>query len=191
MRQIILASTSPRRKEILSKTGLKFTVVASDFEEDMTLELKPLALAKYLSRGKAEAVARKYTNHIVIAADTFVALGQELLGKPKTVPDAKCMLKKISGRSLSIITGYTIIDTATKKRLSRAVTTKALIKKLSAAEIERYVKTNEPLDKAGAFAIQGVGAVMIKKINGDFYGAVGLPLFDLAESLKKFGVQIL
>jgi len=191
MKTIILASTSPRRKEILSKSGLKFKTVASDFEEDMSLKLKPLELAKFLSKGKAEAVTKKYPNHIVIGADTFIALGNNLLGKPHTAAKAKQMLKQISGKTLSVITGFTIIDTGSGKRVSKAVETKVFIKRLTDSEINNYVKTKEPLDKAGAFAIQELGSLIVKKIEGDYFNIVGLPLYDLVQSLKKFGIKSL
>jgi len=190
MKKIILASTSPRRKELLEKIGLKFKIVPSNYEEDMNLKMKPLALAKFLSKGKAEEVAKKYKNHVIIAADTFVALGDELLGKPHKVSEAEKMLRKISGRAVSIITGYTIIDTSVAKRISNVSESKVYIKKLTEEEIKSYIKTKEPLDKAGAFAVQGIGAVLIKKIEGDFFGIVGLPLYDLAQSLKKLGIKI-
>jgi len=191
MKKIILASTSPRRTELLGKLGLKFTVVASDYEEDMSLKLKPVELAKYLSKGKAEAVKDKYKNHLIIAADSFVALKDELLGKPKNEKEAVLMLKKISDKMVYVITGYTILDSKTGKKISKACVSKVFIKKLTETEIKNYVKTKEPLDKAGAFAIQGIGSIIIKKFEGDFLGAMGLPLFDLAESLKKFNVKIL
>jgi septum formation protein len=191
MKKIILASASPRRKELLEKIGLKFEIVSSDYEEDMSLKMKPLALAKFLSRGKAESVAKKYKNHVIIAADTFVALGDELLGKPHLASEAEKMLRKISGKVVSIITGYTIIDTAEKKQISNVSEAKVHMKKLTAEEIKNYVKTEEPLDKAGAFAVQGIGSVLIKKIEGDFFGIVGLPLYDLAQSLKKMGIKII
>lgn len=190
-RKIILASNSPRRKELLERLGLKFEIVASDYEEDMSLQMHPMELAKFLSHGKAEVVAEKYKNRIIIAADTFVALKYELLGKPHTEIEARKMLQKISGKIVSIVTGYTVIDSATNKKISKAVEAKVHIKKLTAEEIENYIKTKEPLDKAGAFAVQGIGSVIIKRIDGDFFGIVGLPLYDLAKSLKKFGVQII
>ena len=191
MKPIILASTSTRRQELLQKIGLKFQAVASDYEEDMSLKLKPKALAKKLSLGKAVAVAAKHPNHLIIAADTFIALKDRLLGKSHTAPQAIKMLKHISGKTISVITGFTIIDTASGKKISQAIETKVLIKKLSPAEINGYVKTKEPLDKAGAFGIQGLGAVIVKRIDGDFYNVMGLPLYDLSEALKKFGIDIL
>lgn len=191
MKLIILASTSPRRKEILSKSGLRFKTVASDYEEDMNAKLPPLELAKFLSKGKAQAVAKRYRNHIIIGADTFITLGKNLLGKPNTAARAKRMLKQISGKSLSVITGFTIIDTGLGKSMSRAVETKVYIKKLTDKEINNYVKTNEPIGKAGAFAIQELGTVIVRKIEGDYFNVMGLPLFDLTQALKKFGVHIL
>jgi septum formation protein len=191
MRKIILASTSPRRTQILAQTRLPFKAVASNYEEDMNLKMKPLALAKYLSRGKAEALTKKFSNHLIIGADTFIALDNELLGKPGTIEKARLSLKKISGKAVSVITGFTIIDTATNRYYSQACETKVFIKKLSNQEIENYIKTNEPLDKAGAFAIQGLGAVIVKRIEGDYLNVMGLPLFELARALKKFDISII
>jgi septum formation protein len=191
MKKIILASTSPRRKEILSLIGVKFQVVASDYEEDMTLKMKPTELAKLLSKGKAQALAKKYFKHIIIGADTFVIHNNKLMGKPTSKSDAKRMLTKISGEKLVILTGFTIIDTESNKTISKSVKTNAYIKKLTPKEIDNYIKTKEPLDKAGAFAIQGIGSMIIRKIEGDFFSAVGLPLFSLAQELKKFGIHLL
>lgn len=191
MKKIILASTSPRRIELLGKLGLKFTAVSSDYEEDMSLKMKPVELAKFLSKGKAEAVRNRYKNHIIIAADSFVALKEELLGKPKNEKEAAMMLKKISDKTVLVITGYTLLDTGTGQEFSNACVSKVFIRKLTDSEIKNYIKTKEPMDKAGAFAIQGIGAAIIKKVEGDFLGAIGLPLYELAESLKRFGVNIL
>lgn len=191
MKPIILASASPRRKELLEKLGLQFQAVPANYKEDMKAKLKPVELAKALSKGKAESVASQYKNHIIIAADTFIALKDASLGKPSNDADAVKMLKKISGKTLSVITGFTIIDTPSNKKLSKVTETKVSIKKLTEEEIKGYVKTQEPLGKAGAFAIQGKGAIIVKKIDGDFFNVMGLPLFDLSESLKKFGIHIL
>lgn len=191
MPKIILASTSPRRKELLKQIGLDFEVASSDYDEDMNLDKSPKVLAKYLSNGKAVAVAAKYKEGIVIAADTFVVLGDKLLGKPHTASVARKMLRQISGKKVSIITGLTVIDIKKKKKISKAIEAGIFIKKLTDKEINNYIKAGEPLDKAGAFAVQGVGAVLIKKIEGDYSGIVGLPLFELAEILKKMGVNVL
>lgn len=190
MRKIILASASPRRKEILRKTGLNFSICTSDYKEDINLSLKPRALAKFLSRKKAEAVAHKYKNAIIIAADTFIVFKNRLLGKPHTDKEAEKMLNMLNGKAHSVITGFTIMDTASKKILSRSVETKVYFKKLGRKEINAYVRSKEPLDKAGAYAIQGLGSVFIERIDGDFLNVVGLPLRALTESLKKFGITV-
>lgn len=168
MRKIILASTSPRRRELLEKIGLEFEVLGSDYEEDMSIDLEPLELAKYLSLGKAKAVAKDYQDYIIIAADTFVVLGKKLLGKPGTPEKAVEMLREISGKNVSSISGVTIIDTGSNTTISKSIETNIFIKKLSESEIQKYVASGEPLDKAGAFAIQGLGSVMIEKIEGDY-----------------------
>ncbi|MBM4135555.1 MAG: septum formation inhibitor Maf [Nitrospira sp.] len=191
MKTIILASASPRRKEILKKTGLKFKVDKSDYEEKVDPGLKPHELTRFLSREKARHVARRYRNALVIAADTIVVFRGRLFGKPRNEEQAKEMLKALSGEAHSVITGFTIIDTAGKKEISRSVESKVFFKRLSTDEIETYIRSGEPLDKAGAYGVQGLGAVIVKRIEGDFFNVMGLPLNALTESLKKFGVNVL
>lgn len=191
MRKIILASASPRRKEILEITGLRFTVCESGYEEDLTMSKEPLTLARFLSRKKAEDVVQKYSDAVVIAADTFIVYKDKLLGKPSAPDDARRMLRMLSGKVHSVITGYTVFDSRSNKKISRSVETKVYFKKLTQDEINAYVRSGEPLDKAGAYAIQGLGAVFIEKIEGDFFNVVGLPISALTESLKKFGIKIL
>lgn len=191
MRKIILASTSPRRKELLEKLRIDFDVDGSNYQEDMNLQMPPLELAKFLSLGKAKEVAGRHKDSVVIGADTFIVFNEKLLGKPDSMGKAKEMLREISGKVLSVITGYTIIDTADNKTISEAVETRAFIKELSDDEIDNYTATGEPIDKAGAFAIQGVGSIFVEKIEGDYFNVMGLPLFALAENLKKFGINVL
>ncbi|MFA6417471.1 MAG: Maf family protein [Patescibacteria group bacterium] len=190
-KKIILASTSPRRKELFGKLRLPFVTEAPDYEEDMTLKMPPLKLAKVLSSGKAMSVAKNHKTGIIIGADTFVVLNNKLLGKPKSEAEAKKMLASLSGKRVDILTGMTIIDIARAKKVSITDVTKVYIKKLSSQEINNYVASGEPMDKAGAFAIQELGAVLIKRIEGDFMGSLGLPLFTLAKELKKLGVEVL
>lgn len=190
MKKIVLASASPRRKEILSVTGLPFIVEPSDYEEKLDHTVNPHDLAKNLSMGKARNIAGKYRNALIIAADTFIVSTGKLLGKPHTSDEARKMLTLLNGKTHSVITGYTILDTETGKKITRSVETKVWFRKMSLEEIEAYVNTGEPLDKAGGYAIQGLGAMIVKKIEGDYLNVVGLPLFDLAESLKKFGVTV-
>ena len=191
MKTIILASASPRRKQLLENFAFKFEVVPSDYEEDLNSVIEPHELAKAISLGKAEAVAAKRKNVIVIAADTFIVLGSQILGKPHTQKRAREMLETISGKTHSVITGFSIIDKGNNKTLSKSVETKVHIKKLTLSEIDAYVQSKEPLDKAGAYAIQSLGSVFVKKIEGDYFNVIGLPMSALSQALKKFGINIL
>ena len=176
---------------MLEKIGLKFEVEPSNYEEDMGSGLSPKRLAESISLGKAKAVARKHRNAIVIAADTFIALEGKIMGKPNTEAEARRMLTTLRGKSHSVITGFTIMDTEKNKALTRSVETIIHIKDLTPEEIDAYVRSKEPLDKAGAYAIQGLGSVIVERIEGDYFNVIGLPLSALAECLKEFGVHIL
>lgn len=189
MKRIILASTSPRRKEILSKIKLPFEVEESNYEEDMSLVMHPTKLAEHLSFNKAKAVADKNKDAIVIAADTFVVYKDKFLGKPKTEEEAKEMLKMLSGKEHEIITGVTIIENDHSVSFHEAV--KIFMEDISLESIDKYIATGEPMDKAGAYALQEMGSIFIKKIDGDFYAAMGLPLKRLVYELKSFGIDVL
>jgi septum formation protein len=191
IKEIILASASQRRKELLELIGLQFKIDPGDYKEDMNLKLSPHELARALSLEKAKLVAGKYNNAIIIAADTFVIIRGQLLGKPHTEEEAKRMLVLLDGATHSVITGFTILDTDTGKKISRSVETKVTFKNLTEKEIDAYVKTKEPLDKAGAYAIQGLGSILVKRIEGDYFNVIGLPLCPLVECLAEFGVRIL
>lgn len=191
MKTIILASASPRRKELLEQIGLRFKVEPADYQEPAYSGTEPHEFAKRISLEKANTVAVRHKDAIVIAADTFIVSDGRLLGKPHTEIEARKMLEVINGRSHSVITGFSIIDIAVNKTLSRSVETKVYIKNLTLPEINAYVKSKEPLDKAGAYAIQGLGAVIVERIEGDYFNVVGLPLSALMEALKDFGVTIL
>jgi septum formation protein len=190
MRKIVLASASPRRKELLQKIGLKFEVDASNCAEEIDPTLKPDEIVRRISIEKACAVASRHKDAVIIAADTIGVIGKKLLGKPRTAGEARKMLAQISGKSHEVITGFTVLDTATNKVISGTVNTKVYIKKMTQQEIDAYVQTGEPLDKAGAYGIQGLGAVIVEKIEGDYYNVVGLPLSALAEVLKEFGINV-
>jgi septum formation protein len=187
---VVLASSSPRRRELLEKTGLKFIVDAAEINEDHVRRMKPAELAKIISLEKAKAVAARHPGSIIIAADTFGMLDGRLLGKPRDGEEARDMLKRMSGRRHRVITGFTILDTATGKTVSKAVETSVYFRELGKEEIAAYVGTGEPLDKAGAYAIQGLGAQLVEKIEGDYYNVIGLPLRALARELNKFGVSL-
>ena len=190
MKRIILASASPRRKELLEKLGLKFEVDASNCEEEIDPVLGPDELVRRISITKAKSVAQRHQDAVIIAADTIGVIGKKLLGKPHTADEAGKMLAQISGKSHEVITGFTILDTVTNKIMTGTVSTKVYIKKLTQQEIAAYVQTGEPLDKAGAYGIQGRGAVIVEKIEGDYYNVMGLPLSALTEALIEFGISV-
>ena len=190
-RLIILASASPRRKELLEKIGLKFKVDPSDFPEELRSGSRPAELAVKLSQGKARAAALKNPDALIIAADTIGVIGRRIIGKPHTAPEAVKMLELLSGRAHRVITGLTVLDSNSGDLISRAVETRVYFKKLSETEIRRYVASGEPLDKAGAYAIQGLGSLLVEKIQGDYYNVMGLPLQALSEVLREFGVNLL
>jgi septum formation protein len=189
MKRIILASTSPRRKEIFSKTKLPFEIQESNYKEDMTLPMPPIKLAEHLSFNKAKAVVDRNKDAVVIAADTFVVYEGKFLGKPKTEKEAKEMLIMLSGKENQVITAVTIIEN--DHSLSFHETIRVYMENLSLEDIDKYIATGEPMDKAGAYAIQELGNIFIKKIDGDFYAAMGLPLKRLVQELKNFGIEVL
>lgn len=191
MKKVILASTSPRRAEILSKTNLQFDIVKCDYEEDMSLPLKPVELAEFLALGKAESVAADYEKSIIIAADTFIIFEGKILGKPLSGQNVRDTLSALSGKINHIITGVAIIDTSNNSIKKFHCITKVYMKELLADTIEAYLCTGEPLDKAGSYALQGLGSVLIEKIEGDFFNAMGLPLSKLADVLKEFDIDVL
>jgi len=190
MKKFVLASTSPRRAGLLKQIGLKFVVDPSNHEETLNKELPPERLAVVLSLKKARAVARRHRNAIVIAADTIGVLDGVIIGKPESAADARRILRKLSGRTHRVITGFTVIDTGSGKIATRVVETMVHFRKLTDGEIDAYVKTGEPLDKAGAYGIQERGAIFVDRIEGDYYNIIGLPLCALAEMLRKFGVEV-
>jgi septum formation protein len=190
-KRIVLASSSPRRRELLEQIGLEFTIQESPYEEDMSAKSDPYELAKFLAFNKAQAVADNFENAVVIGADTFIALEKEFLGKPGTEEKAKQMLRKISGRSIKIITGFALIDTANDKVINDYGEAIAKIKNLSEKEIRDYVATGEPLDRAGAYVAQERGAIFTERIEGDFSAIVGLPLNKIYCALNALEVDVL
>jgi septum formation protein len=189
-KKVILASSSPTRKIILSEAGLSFEIIPSDYEEDMSLPLSPYELAKHLSRGKAESVANVNIIGVVIGADTFVVYEDKILGKPYTADRAKEMLNMLSGKKHLVITGFTIIDKEKDKTISRVVETNVFFRNLSSKEIDEYVATGEPLNKAGSYGILENGWKFIEKIEGSKSNIAGLPIEEVMESLKDFEIII-
>ena len=188
MRKIILASASVWRREILEKTRIPFTVEVSDFKEDLTLDLSPEELVETLATGKAETVAIKHTDAIVIGADTIAELGGEVIGKPYTPEKAIEVLSRLSGQTHNVHTGYCIIDTKTGERRSGVSTSRVTFRVLTKSEIAVYVATGEPLLAGGAYTIQTGAASFVSHIDGDFYSIVGLPISTIVLELAKLSV---
>jgi septum formation protein len=187
---VVLASSSPRRRELLEKAGLEFSIDPSETEEKLDGSPEPEELARSISLMKARSAARRHPDSIVIAADTLGVLNGKVLGKPADADHARLMLKQMSGKCHEVLTGFTIIDSGSGKMVSRVVRTKVYFKELSNGQIDKYVETGEPLDKAGAYAIQGLGAALVEKIDGDYFNVVGLPVLELARELEKFGIEL-
>jgi septum formation protein len=189
-RKIVLASGSARRIELLKQIGLNPIVQESKVDEDVFKFKSPVKLAEILSKAKAGAIAKKYKDAIIIGADTFIILSSEAIGKPKSLKNAAEILKKLSGRTHTVITGFTILDTHTKKEITKTVKTKVTFKKISQDEIGKYVYSSNVMDKAGAYAIQDKAGMFIKEIKGSYSNIVGLPIFELSETLREFGVEV-
>jgi len=188
--RIILASNSPRRRELLSQIGVKFEIIPSKFEEDIS-GLSPAVMVEHFACMKAKDVASSLKEEaLVIGSDTIVYL-DAIMGKPKNREDAFDMLTRLSGKEHTVLSGISVINTGTGEHLSGFETTHVRMKKLSSREIDAYIATGEPLDKAGAYAIQGIGSLFVEKIEGDYFNVVGLPLFRLGKMLKHFGVELI
>ncbi len=191
-RRIVLASKSPRRKMLLEQIGLKdFEIRESKYEEDMGAYKDPYVLAKFLALEKAKEVATHYDDAIIIAADTFVVFKNKFLGKPKTKEKARVMLKQISGKIVKVIIGFAVIDTRDKIVLNSYSECDVEFKNITDEEIEDYIKTGEPMDRAGAFAAQERGCVLVKGYKGDYDAMVGLPTYQIYMILKELGVDCL
>lgn len=184
MKRLILASGSPRRKEILKQVGLDFCVLPSDVEEVVTKQV-PSDIVMELSRQKAEDVFKKTKgNHkIVLGADTVVAYDGKILGKPKNEEDAKDMLRMLSGKKHSVYTGVTLISDRCRNTFYEETIVEFY--PISETDIKAYIASGEPMDKAGAYGIQGKAAVFIKGIVGDYYNVVGLPIAKVLKNLQK------
>lgn len=196
MSEIILASASPRRRELLANMGLQFTVLVSDADESgVDTSVPPEIYVQELALLKAAAVAKtiiKNKDAIVISADTIVVCDGEILGKPKDEEDAVRMLASLSGKSHKVYTGFCVMRLSDAFTVCKNVCTEVVFKPLTREKIERYVKTSEPMDKAGAYAIQGLGAMLIERINGDYFNVVGLPVSELSDVLEtEFGYKLM
>ena len=184
---IVLASGSPRRRQLLEMLGIAFRVVAPQVDETRGGSELPEDYVARVAREKAQAVAARERGQVVLAADTTVVMRGRVFGKPQTPEDAARMLRQLGGRKHQVMTAVAV---AQDGRLEHALdVTDVTFRPLSDAQIAAYVATGEPLDKAGAYAIQGKGAALVEGIRGDFFGVMGLPLRLALELLERFGVS--
>jgi septum formation protein len=184
---IVLASASPRRSELLESAGVEFSVVPSDIPEEPLPGETPEAHVRRLALEKAREVASSNPGRIFIGADTIVVCDGEIMGKPADEADAVHMLRKLAGKGHQVITGFAIHDRQTGRDVVDAVTTQVFFKPLTDAEIQAYVATGCPMDKAGAYAIQGGAAYMVQGIQGSYTNVVGLPLCEVVGALRQLG----
>jgi septum formation protein len=194
LHRIVLASASPRRQELLRFLDFPFEVIPSAYEEVVPeFHKDPAELATHLALEKALDVARGHPDALVIGADTVVALGSRIYGKPRDAEDARRMLRELSGHTHAVVTGVAVVPPSTAGTGPRVfgTGTEVVFRELDEREIRAYVKTGEPLDKAGAYAIQGYGGLLIERIAGDYPNVVGLPLTALALCLRDLGVSVL
>lgn len=185
--RLILASASPRREALLRQLGVAFTVVPSDLAEQMPAG-PPEESARALALAKARAVAGRIGSGVVLAADTVVVLGGSVLGKPADRDDARRMLRALCGRTHEVITGVALVEVPDRRESSAAVVTRVRMVQYGEEEIEAYLATREPLDKAGAYAIQGVGSRLVAHVDGCYTNVVGLPLSTTRRLLAEWGL---
>ena len=186
---MILASKSPRRKEILEKLGMELDIKVSDVDEYSEKE-GLIEKIEDISYKKCVAVAEKNTEEYVLAADTVVVIDDVILGKPEGEDDAKEMLRSLSGRQHQVVTAYTLLNVKKGFLLKDHDTTQVYFKELDADEIDWYISTGEPFDKAGAYGIQGKGSIFVERIEGDFFNVMGFPVSKFYEGLKKNGFDM-
>ena len=190
-KHIVLASGSPRRQELLRRIGVTaFDVVKPEADESYPAGLTAQETVAHIARAKAEAAKRLTApEDIVITADTMVFLDDERLGKPRDEADALRMLTELAGRRHTVCTGVTVRQG--DKAIAFTTTTDVYFRAASEAELRAYIATGEPMDKAGAYGIQGVGSLLVERIDGDFFNVMGLPVMPLSQALREFGVQLL
>lgn len=186
MNKVILASKSPRRKQLLGLLNIDFEAIPADIDEEINPNNDLVKEIEKLSYQKANYVYQRNKDSLVIGSDTIVKINGQVLGKPKTYEQAKQMLRLLSNNTHEVVTGVTIITNDQIETFSSIAS--VTFYPLTEEEIEEYVKTNEPMDKAGAYAIQGIGSKYIKSINGDFYTIMGLPIGELYHRLQKYKI---
>ena len=189
--KIILASKSPRRKEILETMGVQFEIDVADVDESVDACLSPVEAVCEISKRKAEKVSERHgEDEIVISADTVVVIDGKIIGKPKDKEDAFCILKNLSGRTHEVYTGFTVCGNGKTK--TDFEVTKVHFKELCDDDIRRYIATGEPMDKAGAYGIQQKGNLFVDYIHGDYYNVVGFPISKICVTIQElFGINLL
>lgn len=193
MKRIVLASASPRREAILRQIGIDFEVITPDIIEDIDYCMKPETVAEQLSYKKAvNAASRLNGDTFIIAADTIVIKDEKILGKPANQAEAFEMLKLLEGGWHSVITGFTIIDNSgdNKTIISHEIT-EVKMRRLSCEDIQAYIKSGEPYDKAGGYGAQGLGALLVEELRGCYFNVVGLPIMKVGKALSEMGLNIL
>ncbi|WP_047395095.1 nucleoside triphosphate pyrophosphatase [Cetobacterium sp. ZOR0034] len=186
---MILASKSPRRKEILNQLGFQLEIKTKDIEEVSEKE-NVVDQIKDISWKKVIAVAEENRDEYVVGADTVVEIDGIILGKPRTEEEAKNMLRSLSGRDHRVITAYSIVNLAKNIDITNAVESRVYFKSISEEEIKWYVESREPMDKAGAYGIQGLGSIFVDKIDGDFFAIMGFPINHFIKTLNNLGITI-
>ena len=184
----ILASKSPRRRYLLEQAGLCFAVIPSSVDENTFPPSVSDDYVRSLAQAKAEDIAARHPAEWVLGADTIVRIGDAILGKPRSRQEARGMLRRLSGQTHQVLTGYAICCRDRGRNFSETVITDVTFKELSAAEIEWYIHTREPFDKAGAYAIQGLGTFLVKRVNGSYTNVVGLPVCEVIEFFIREGI---
>lgn len=186
--RLILASKSPRRKYLLEQAGLDFAVIPSQVDEAAVALSDPHPYVTGLAEAKAHEVAARHPESWVVGADTIVSIGGTILGKPRSPEQAREILKRLSRQTHQVYTGFCLRCHAREQSYSRSIVTDVVFKELSPAEIDWYISTDEPFDKAGAYAIQGLGTFLVRAIHGSYTNVVGLPVCELIELLIQLGV---
>ena len=185
--RVVLASSSPRRRDLLNLVGIEHEVRPADIDETMRARETPRRHAERLAREKASAIATRDPNLITIGADTIVVINRKVLGKPADAAHAAAMLRQLSGREHTVVTAVAV--SRGKKLRSAVEEVRVKFRRLRDEEIDAYVATGEPMDKAGAYGIQGYGATIVECVNGDYFSVMGLPLARLVGLLRDVGVQ--
>ncbi len=186
--RLILASKSPRRRYLLEQAGLEFSIIPSTFDENSIPLSSPESYVRHLAEAKAKDISQRYPESWVIGADTVVFIDNTLLGKPDSHAAARKMLRSLSGKTHQVLTGYCICCEATGRLFSETIKTDVRFKELTDVEINWYINSGEPFDKAGAYAIQGIGTFLVKRIDGSYTNVVGLPVCEVLEFLINEGV---